>query len=119
MGIPLSEAVLWDLLVSVNVENAPLLEDENPMVIGTIIDHTSAPVENATIQISSDQNKYETLKRSRAIAFCAVSDSIEEASSLVNNAIDRHVKSTLEYRKDIGSQKSLEKLERIRSELES
>lgn len=69
--------------------------------------------------IRKDQNKYETLKRSRAIAFCAVSDSIEEASSLVNNAIDRHVKSTLEYRKDIGSQKSLEKLERIRSELES
>ena len=57
MVIPLSEAVLWDLLVSVNVENAPLLEDENPMVIGTIIDHTSAPVENATIQISSGQNR--------------------------------------------------------------
>ena len=55
-SIPLAESVLWDLLISVNVENAPLLENENPVVTGTIVDHANKPIENATIQIRSGQN---------------------------------------------------------------
>lgn len=57
--------------------------------------------------------KYQTLKRSRVVAFVAVSDNIDDASQMVNKAIDSCVTGNLEYRCDIGSQKSLEKLAKI------
>lgn len=67
--------------------------------------------------IKIGENQYETLKKSRVVAFGTLSDTIEEASSLINKTIDTHVKSDLEYRRDIGSKKSLEKLQRINAEL--
>ena len=67
--------------------------------------------------IKTGPSKYETLKKSRVCAFGAVSDSITDASSLINMAIDTHVRGKLEYRPDIGSKKSLEKLERINAKL--
>lgn len=57
----------------------------------------------------SDGN-YQTLKKSRAIAFGAVAEKIEDAGDLVNQAIEKFVYADLEYRKDIGSKKNLEKL---------
>ena len=67
--------------------------------------------------IKTGIHQYETLKKSRVCAFSVVSDTIYDASNLINKAIDTHVKGMLEYRHDIGSQKSLEKLERINAEL--
>ena len=67
--------------------------------------------------IKTDEHKYETLKKSRAIAFGAVSDTIDDASSLVNKVIDTYVTGVLEYRRDIGSKKSLQKLETINAGL--
>ena len=67
--------------------------------------------------VKTGERQYETLKKSRVVAFSAVSDDIEAASLLINEAIDTHVKGVLEYRHDIGSQKSLEKLQRINTEL--
>lgn len=67
--------------------------------------------------VRTDRHQYRTLKTSRVVAFVAVSDTIEEASVLVNEAIDAHVQSKLEYRRDIGSKKSLEKLEKINAEI--
>ena len=55
-SIPLSESVLWDLIILAEVQNAPLVENENPIVIGKIVDHANKPVENATVQIRSGQN---------------------------------------------------------------
>ncbi|RNJ80752.1 MAG: hypothetical protein D9C04_00035, partial [Nitrosopumilus sp. B06] len=66
-----------------------------------------------------DKNTYKTLKSSRVVALVAVSDSVEEASLLVNAAIDAHIKGKLEYRRDIGSKKSLEKLEKTSARLTS
>ncbi len=63
--------------------------------------------------IKTGVHQYETLKKSRVVAFSVISDTIQDASSLINQAIDLHVKGELEYRRDIGSQKSLEKLQRI------
>ncbi|MDC9715189.1 MAG: phosphoribosylamine--glycine ligase [Gammaproteobacteria bacterium] len=57
----------------------------------------------------SDGN-YQTLKKSRAIAFGAVADKIEDAGDLVNQAIENFVHADLEYRKDIGSKENLDKL---------
>ena len=71
--------------------------------------------------IKTGLHQYETLKKSRICAFSTVSDSIEKASLIINNAIDTHVVSSkggsLEYRRDIGSKKSLEKLARINAEI--
>lgn len=66
-----------------------------------------------------DKNTYKTLKSSRVVALVAISDSVEEASLLVNAAIDAHIKGKLEYRRDIGSKKSLEKLEKTSARLTS
>ena len=52
-NIPFSESVLWDLLVTVNIENDPLLEKENPIVSGYVIDHAGKSVSGAEIQIRS------------------------------------------------------------------
>lgn len=62
-------------------------------------------------------HQYETIKKSRAVAFGALSDSIQDASSLVDRAIEMHVDGALEYRRDIGSSKSLEKLQKTVAQL--
>ena len=54
-------------------------------------------------------NKYRTLKKSRVVAFCAASDTVQGASDKVNEAIDSCVRAgVLEYRRDIGSVQSLD-----------
>ncbi|WP_201340224.1 phosphoribosylglycinamide synthetase C domain-containing protein [Isorropodon fossajaponicum symbiont] len=53
---------------------------------------------------------YQTLKKSRAIAFGAVAEKIEDAGNLVNQAIEKFVHADLEYRRDIGSRENLDKL---------
>lgn len=67
--------------------------------------------------IKTGEHQYETLKKSRAVAFGVVSDTIDDASSLVNKVIDTCVNGVLEYRRDIGSHKSLKKLEAINAKL--
>ncbi len=57
---------------------------------------------------STGDNQYKTLKKSRVLAFGAVADKIEKASTLVNQAIDNHFQGKLEYRRDIGQ--NLDKL---------
>ena len=52
-SVPVSESVLWDLLITVNIENNPLLEKESPIVSGYVIDHAGKPVIGAEIQIRS------------------------------------------------------------------
>ena len=69
------------------------------------------------IRVKGD--KYATLKKSRVIAFGAVSNKITDASTLINNAIERYVQGNLDYRKDIGSEKSLNKLMDIKNKLYS
>ncbi len=53
---------------------------------------------------------YKTTGRSRVVAFVCVSDTVQDAAGRINAAIDAHVDSSLEYRRDVGMQKSLEKL---------
>ena len=62
----------------------------------------------SSIQMSDGQ--YQTLKKSRAIAFGIVAEKIEEAGDLVNQAIEKFVHANLEYRRDIGSKENLDKL---------
>ena len=49
-----SESVLWDLLIDVNLEKNPIQVNEKPLVFGSIIDHASKPVVNATVSIGLD-----------------------------------------------------------------
>ena len=56
------------------------------------------------------RGRYETIRKSRVMAFGAVADTVEAASSMVDGAIGAHVQGGLEYRRDIGSAASLEKL---------
>ena len=88
--------------------------DESGKILSFILDEESITKMGVNIFFAScvktKEHQYETLKKSRVVAFSAVSDTIEEASDIVNTAINTHVKSTLEYRADIGSQKSLDEL---------
>ena len=57
------------------------------------------------------KHEYKTLKKSRVVAFGATAGTINEASEMVNSAIEEHVGGgLLEYRRDIGSAESLDKL---------
>lgn len=60
--------------------------------------------------IRTGSHRYETLKKSRVAALVATADTIQEASGVINKAIKEHVSGALEYRQDIGSQESLEKI---------
>ncbi len=60
--------------------------------------------------IQTGKNQYQTLRRSRVVAFGMVSDKISDACNAINRAIDDFVSGPLEYRRDIGSLKSLERL---------
>jgi phosphoribosylamine-glycine ligase len=60
--------------------------------------------------VKTADKQYQTLKKSRAIAFGALADTIENAGDLVNNAIDIFVSADLEYRSDIGAKANLDKL---------
>lgn len=62
----------------------------------------------SSIKVSDGQ--YQTLKKSRVIAFGAVADEIADAGDLVNIAIEKYVYADLDYRKDIGSKRNLDKL---------
>ena len=57
------------------------------------------------------EGRYETLKKSRVVALGAVSETIENASDMINEAIQKYVAGNLEYRRDIGAKKSLDKLQ--------
>jgi len=48
-----SDAVLWDLIIQVNVENAPLFSGDSPIISGNILDHASKPVKDANVHIIS------------------------------------------------------------------
>ncbi len=49
---PLADAaVLWDLLVTVEVVNAPLAEGQGPAVRGIVVDHAGDPVAGAEVQV--------------------------------------------------------------------
>ena len=51
-AVPAAEAaVLWDLVVEVEVVNAPLAEGEGPAVRGTVLDHAGDPVAGASVQV--------------------------------------------------------------------
>ena len=48
---PAEAAVLWDLVVEVDVVNAPLSEGQGPAVRGTVLDHAGDPVAGAAVQV--------------------------------------------------------------------
>lgn len=56
------------------------------------------------------EGRYETIRKSRAIAFGAVAGTVVEAAGMVDAAIDGHFEGGLEYRRDIGSAANLERL---------
>lgn len=60
--------------------------------------------------IRTGNDQYQTLKKSRVVAFSATSNTVQNASDMINDAIRLHVKGDLDYRSDIGSTKSLDKL---------
>lgn len=62
--------------------------------------------------VRTGPDTYKTLKKSRVVAFGAVSDDVDTASDMIDSAIRQHMVSDLQYRRDIGSKSSLEKLEK-------
>ena len=51
-----SEAVLWDLIIDVNVENNGLFQGENPIVSGIVTDHSGKPVSDVKIHVRAGQD---------------------------------------------------------------
>lgn len=55
-AVQASESAVWDLVISIHVENSPVSGGENPVVSGLITDHAGEPVSNATVQIRGGQS---------------------------------------------------------------
>ena len=94
-------------------EKSTIFEVDEKAVAGLGVDMFAASC------VKIGDGKYETLKKSRVMAFAATSDRIDEASDLINSAIDRHVCGDLEYRRDIGSRDNLEKLDHMSKNLQT
>jgi len=50
-NLPLSESVLWDLIIDVKLEQSPLYVGEIPVVFVSVIDHASKPVSGAEVKV--------------------------------------------------------------------
>lgn len=87
--------------------------DPSPHPIYFKLDAISAEADDISVFFAScvgADGTYETLRKSRVAAFCATAETVEEASSSVNIAIEKHFEGDLEYRRDIGSAENLRKL---------
>ena len=88
--------------------------DESDHVTSFKIDENAIKAMNVNIFVASaikvSEDQYETLRKSRVIALGAVAEKIEDASNLINQAIEQFIHGDLEYRQDIGSKESLNKL---------
>lgn len=51
-----SEAVLWDLIIDVTVENNGLFQGESPIISGVVTDHAGKPVDSTKIHIRAGQD---------------------------------------------------------------
>ncbi|MDX1596652.1 MAG: carboxypeptidase-like regulatory domain-containing protein [Nitrosopumilaceae archaeon] len=51
-----SEAVLWDLIISVNVENNGLFQGQSPIISGVVNDHAGKPVADVKIHVRAGQD---------------------------------------------------------------
>lgn len=60
-SFPISESVLWDLLIDVTLEKNPIQVYENPIVNGTIVDHAGKPISSAEVKISLENESIITL----------------------------------------------------------
>jgi len=59
-SIPTSESVLWDLLITLNVVNDPIISNENPVVSGQVVDHAGEAIQNAEVQIRIGAETFST-----------------------------------------------------------
>jgi len=50
-NLPLSESVLWDLIIDVKLEQSPLYVGDIPVVIGSVTDHASKPISGAEVKV--------------------------------------------------------------------
>ena len=50
-NLPLSESVLWDLIIYVELEQSPLHFGDVPVVVGSVTDHASKPVSGAEVKV--------------------------------------------------------------------
>ncbi len=58
-------------------------------------------------------NQYQTLRTSRVVAIGAVADTVSEAAKRINLAIETHITGRLDYRRDIGSEENLKKMNNL------
>jgi len=50
-NLPLSESILWDLIIYVELEQSPLHFGEIPVVFGSVTDHAGKPVSGAEVKV--------------------------------------------------------------------
>ena len=50
-SVSVSEAILWDLIITAELEKNPLEAGEFPVIVGSVVDHASKPVVNAEVKL--------------------------------------------------------------------
>jgi len=60
-NLPLSESVLWDLIIDVKLEQSPLYVGEIPVVSVSVTDHASKPVYGAEVKVRLHSDSITTL----------------------------------------------------------
>lgn len=50
-SVSVSESILWDLIITAELEKNPLEAGEIPVIVGSVVDHASKPVVNAEVKL--------------------------------------------------------------------
>ena len=64
---PISNAVLWDLIIQVNIENTSIFQGDVPIVSGQVTDHAGKPIPGVQLHIRSGQDSFFTTSDEQGI----------------------------------------------------
>jgi len=107
-SVSVSEAILWDLIITAELEKNPLEAGEIPVIVGSVVDHASKPVVNAEVKLrfginsattytdSTGYFKYESEQGAEPGHYIVNITATSEEGKMGMKSITYHVKGTVE-----------------------
>ena len=117
-NIPNSEATLWDYVIDIELNQNPISEGKNVVLIGTVVDHAYRPVSNVDVKISfagdsymvktdrhgefgKQLNSHDLKPRTYTIHILATTDDEKKGMARTALQIDGHTPKTAKYERQL------------------
>ena len=130
-SIPDSEAKLWDFIIDVEFLKNPVSEGQNPIFMGTIVDHAYDPVPNVDVKITFAGESFmlktdrlgefgtqfdssELKPRTYSVHVFATSDDGKKGVTRTTFEIEGHTEKSAKYEKQLESMEFANDLSKLR-----